>query len=394
MSFRKIVLEYPVGWIDSDPLARQHLKCIEAIRAAASELGLAFDTRTSLRLADFAQRFSPDDTLLISVHSVGVSRNVVRLKESYLPGYYYFDRTGYSGWSELAYNKKLQQEAIEYNPSDYSGFVRDLREIKIKDNSSKYTQNKGCLDIELIKDTSYIFLALQTSDDLVARLAVMNQLELAKLLAAKAKELKYKLIIKRHPLCSDRSIELSINKLKRKFDSVVISKSSVNSLISCAKAVITVNSGVGFEALVMGVPVITAGRSDYSFVTGQIFDNNDISKIDTKISQFDEVKANRFVAYYLKNYCLNIEEVESAKSLIIKWMSRDYSSMVEISEYCGVVLEDSQKYLAELENQRRRLIMHHSSETFRSIKSWGNAFFKIYRSSLNKFKSLVLHLKI
>lgn len=390
MSFSKIIFEYPLGWLDtnSDPLASYHIRCFELLRSAARNLGIVFESRISLRLADFAQRFAPNDSLLISVHTVGISNNVVRLKESYIPGYYYFDRTGYSGWAELAYNEKLQQEAKVYNPFGLSGFISELREKKVKDNLSKYPQDTGSLEVELIKCTPYIFLALQTSDDLVARLAAMDQIKFAELLAAKINVQKYKLIIKRHPLCRDHNIESAINKLKNDYKCVMLSNGSVNSLIQNAKAVVTVNSGVGFEALVMGRPVITAGRSDYSFVTKQVINMSDIDQLHTGIRDFDAAKAERFVGYYLNEYCLNIEEIESAERLINKWMSDDYSSMRDLTKCGSAVLEDAQKYIAELEGLRRRMIY---GKCKTRQKTALEALSRAYRSSLAIFKSLKGH---
>jgi hypothetical protein len=390
MSFSKIIFEYPLGWLDtnSDPLASQHIRCFELLRSAARNLGIVFETRTSLRLADFAQRFAPNDTLLISVHTVGISNNVVRLKESYIPGYYYFDRTGYSGWAELAYNERLQQEATVYNPFNLSGFISKLREKKIRDNLSKYPQDTGSMEIELIKSAPYIFLALQTSDDLVARLAAVDQIKFAELLAARINDLKYRLIIKRHPLCRDHNIESAINKLKNDYKCVMLSNDSVNSLIQQAEAVVTVNSGVGFEALVMGRPVITAGLSDYSFVTKQVINMSDIDQLHTGIRYFDATKADRFVGYYLNEYCLNIEQIESAERLINKWMSDDYSSMRDLTECGNSVLEDTQKYMAELEGLRRRMIYENVNGKGKTRQRTAlEALSRAYRRSLAVFKS-------
>lgn len=352
MSFDRIVFEYPDGWLypGSDPLSRQHLQCFETIKLAADQLGLGFLARTSLRMADFAPRIAPDNSLLISAHTVGIAKNVVRLKESYLPGYYYFDRTGYSGWAEIAYNRDVQNQAISYS-FDNAEFLKKIKDEKVKSNSSKYPQNSAAASI--LSEKPYIFLALQTTDDFVARLANIDQIQLAYLLAQKAHEQSMQLIVKRHPLCSDRKIEQSITRLASEFNCVSLTDESINILIPAAKAVATVNSGVGFEALIMGVPVITAGRSDYSFVTDQLLSEHDLRHLDNveNISKFSNV--DNYLCYYLKNYCLHYLDVENAKRLIKRWESDEFSSMYDILSKNCMILDDIQRYMAELEKMRR-----------------------------------------
>lgn len=353
MSFDRIVFEYPDGWLypGSDPLSRQHLQCFETIKLAADQLGLGFLARTSLRMADFAPRIAPDNSLLISAHTVGIAKNVVRLKESYLPGYYYFDRTGYSGWAEIAYNRDLQNQAISYSFDDNAEFLKTIKDEKVKSNSSKYPQNSAAASI--LSEKPYIFLALQTTDDFVARLANIDQIQLAFLLAQKAHEQSMQLVVKRHPLCSDRNIERSISRLAGEYNCVSLTDESINVLIPAAKAVATVNSGVGFEALIMGVPVITSGLSDYSFVTDQFLPEHDLRQFEAveNISKFSAVE--NFLCYYLKNYCLHYSDVENAKRLIKRWESEEYASMHDILDSNCMILDDIQRYMAELENIRR-----------------------------------------
>jgi len=362
VNFSKIIFEYPEGWIDSDadPLALQHRRCLETIRSAARHLNLGFVTRTSLRMADFAQRFAPGDTLLISVHSVGVAENVVRLKESYLPGLYYFDRTGYSGWAELAFNIDLQQKTATVDLCAAEKFVAELKRHKLEINSSKYQQSESTAHGSLLGTDPYIFLPLQTSDDLVVTLAQVDQLALASALATVAEALEMKLCIKRHPLCRDRLVERTLVRLTKKHRCVWVSNASVNQLISGAKAVVTVNSGVGFEALVLGVPVTTAGRSDYAFVTNEITSVEDLYRNPTLIFEKDAEKIAKMLKYYVNDYCLQCDDVQKAVDLISMWMDKDFSRMDGIEDNCEHVLLDIQKYLATSESNRRRKIKRYN----------------------------------
>ena len=361
MSYNRVIFEYPTGWIDSnsDSLAHQHIRCLETLKAAAEELQFEFNTIKSIRMGDFAQRYASNETLLISVHSVGVANNVVRLKESYLPGLYYFDRTGYSGWAELAYNRDLQNQACRYDLSNGIEFVEKIKHEKLKNNSSKYGQpSRNNTSTQLLDNTPYVLLALQTSEDLVASLATVNQLLLAEALAKKISDFNLTLVIKRHPLCKDNNVGSTIDRLKKRYGCVRISENSINDLIIDAKAVVTVNSGVGFETLIMGVPLITAGRSDYSFVTKSICNIGDLCDLNSMLVEIDRTTICSVIKFYIEQYCLACGDTEKAKNLLLKWQSEDYSMMHNLHGYNESVLQDAQIYVANAENTRRDNLLH------------------------------------
>lgn len=366
MGFNRIVFEYPGDWMSPgfDPLAAQHAACFETIKAAAHELNLGFSEKTCLRMADFAPRFAEEGALLLSVHTIGLEKNVARLKESYLPGYYYFDRTGYSGWAELAFNKRLQAEALSYESEDRRSFIEIIKDEKITNDTSKYEQQYEAENYEFSRIKPYVFLAMQTSDDIVARLSNVDQIRLALLLAEKTKSLGINLVVKRHPCCKDVNIEYLLRRLTKEFSNVHVSRCSVNALISQAKSVVTVNSGVGFEALLLGVPVFTAGLSDYAFVTMAITKGEDLGEIDFLGPPVDADRINRFLDYYLREYCLCIGDIDRAKKLIMMWQNESYSSMNDIVEYKIQIQNYVCEYVAELENLRRINLLHCKNNTF------------------------------
>jgi capsule polysaccharide export protein KpsC/LpsZ len=342
---------------------------------AANELGLLVLTTTSRRMADFAPRQACEGALVISVHSVGFSKNVVRLKESYLPGYYYFDRTGYSGWAELAFNEKLQCESVQGQVNDCQRLLEGLRAEKLEKNFSKYRQpDAGSKRVQYIEEP-YFFFALQTTDDFVARLANINQMDLLFMVAKKARVLGVPLVVKRHPLCEDKFVEYSLAELEREDDNVFITNESVNLLITSARAIITVNSGVGFEALLFNKPVFCAGKSDYSFMAEEIKSEEDMIKLEDCV-----VKENRqvdeFVSYYLGNYCININNAHGVMEKIAKWQDQEYSSLEDLAFQKNVFLNETQSYMAELETLRRKQLLSFSLETDGKQNNSKGRFFK------------------
>jgi len=194
---------------------------------------------------------------------------------------------------------------------------------------------------------------LQTSDDLVARLSSMNQLCLAEALADISQQINIPLIIKRHPFCNDQKVESVIKRLQKDYKGVSVSYGSINNLIAGAKGVVTVNSGVGFEALVMGVPVVTTGRSDYSFVTHNISKIEDLSLLPDMLNMRNISKINNMIDFYYNEYCMACGDVQKAIKLLNKWDSADYASMEDMHGYKEYVLDDIKNYVGQLEKTRR-----------------------------------------
>ena len=82
----------------------------------------------------------------------------------------------------------------------------------------------------------------------------------------------------------------------------IVSDVSIHELFASAKAVVTINSGSGFEALLHLKPVITLGKADYSAVPYECKTLEDIENSKHFINKpVDSLRIKRFFHAYFAN---------------------------------------------------------------------------------------------
>ena len=116
-----------------------------------------------------------------------------------------------------------------------------------------------------------------------------------------------------------------INELEKE-GKIIVSNSSVHHLIKGAKTIITVNSGVGLEAIIHNKPVIITGKGDYCYAAAAIVKNeedliNAILNLDSLSS--DETLRRKFLAYYLLEYSVCSDNVEKIAHKIDELLMRE-----------------------------------------------------------------------
>lgn len=80
----------------------------------------------------------------------------------------------------------------------------------------------------------------------------------------------------------------------------IASDISIHELLPLSKAVVTINSGAGFEALIHLKPVITLGKADYSAATYECKDVEDIKNCKQFINApADKLQIKKFLYAYL-----------------------------------------------------------------------------------------------
>lgn len=186
----------------------------------------------------------------------------LNIKESSFRGYFTFDTKGFSGWHSI--NSSIGQVTRELNtlkPKKTELFIEKIRKEFIENKISKYEQPKE-LDL---KQADYIFIPLQLPNDIVSKCAIIDTYSLVKMVIKLAKrhpELVF--LIKPHPLTKAGRIR---NLLKNVPKNISITNGNIHNLIRQAKFVLTVNSGVGAEALLYEKPVLSTGWSEYSVIS-------------------------------------------------------------------------------------------------------------------------------
>ena len=187
------------------------------------------------------------DTFYVSYHKISDLPNVYTLKRAYIPYYYYLDSMGYSGWSEVC-NMEIPKVEVTKNK------IQEYLDNKV----SKYKQNG-----EFNLDKPFVFVPLQIESDEVSKLGWMSSYELAQMCVNRFDTV----VVKPHPGGNQKAPKGAIE-----------THASIHSILPKADKVCTVNSGVGFEALMYGKPVYVAGESDYMRVCNIVKEEADFDK--------------------------------------------------------------------------------------------------------------------
>lgn len=236
------------------------------------------------------------DGLVISYHTTS-EQPAINIQESVVSKHVSIDPNGFAGFSSLT---KLTEQALEnyletVSPKDINQSCQALLTLYLESNQSKYTQ-KSTATSPLITG-NYIFIPLQVQTDSVAALAQVNGLELLEKAINDLEGTDYKIVVKRHPYCKSWKVQQRLQQLSEQ-GLIVQSSASVHLLISRAAAVVTVNSGTGFEALVHNKPVYIFGKCDYGLAAHKLSPDETIAppfKAPSNITK-------RFIYYYIEFY--------------------------------------------------------------------------------------------
>lgn len=284
---------------ETEAATRQRIcAMLRAVLDELTRLGVAIVPRHQFRL-DCVQ---PTGwwPLAFSYHTNGSRPGHWHIKDAPLAGYFSIDSTGYSGWAAIAGLDDLPDVARLAAAGEVDAAWDELRERYVVGNVSKYAQGQA----EFVSPAGpYVFLPMQTVGDVVAKLAWIPTLALAHLMAEWASRGDGpELVIKRHPKCTSAEVAAFVHRYAGA-PRVHFTEASIHDVLPGASAVVTVNSGVGLEALMHGKTVITTGAAEYSVVTRKARSATELSEQLARISEpadLDRIK--RFVYYYLRHY--------------------------------------------------------------------------------------------
>jgi len=249
----------------------------------------------------------------------GVCDNVWCVMRSPIEGWVFCDRNGYSGASSIAKDHSLLK-INEVSNEDALAMHERLFNKFVKKNLSKYEQPT----FAGFKSGPFILVLGQVAGDSVINfsnfLAPKNMSMgtmreppkrkdiptgyLNTILTALSVMDKFDIpiIYKPHP-CENQDQNSVVNNLINlpMFNNVsIVSDISIHELLPLSKAVVTINSGAGFEALIHLKPVVTLGRVDYSASTYECKNVEDIKNSKQFINApVDELRIKKFLHAYL-----------------------------------------------------------------------------------------------
>lgn len=256
---------------------------------------------------------------VVSYHTnAPLSTNHLHIQEVPLAGRCSMDHQGFAGYSSLAtIHDPIERSSVNYSADALAQNEHELRDTYIHNNVSKYSQNAERITFE----DDYVFVALQIPTDTVAALAEITGIELVRTVAEHYFGSSTKVRVKRHPYCNSMSVQKTLESLCAS-GAIEISDASVHDLIAGAKAVFTVNSGVGLEALLHGRPVIVTGECDYSYAVTAY--PRTVAELKTCLNEafvFDQQRTQKLLHYYVNSYSMAANDGGAIQNRLAIWLN-------------------------------------------------------------------------
>ena len=242
------------------------------------------------------------------------------------------------GWSAASSQYPIDPRVFAQAPAGaFDEYRRRLADGRL---ASKFGQPASASRTELqsggvLPRGAYVFVPLQIPHDLSIRyFSGVGESELIAALVRWSREQHVPLVLKPHPANPKAMAEFEA--LPRG-ELLYWSTANVQSLIEHACAVYTINSGVGFEALLHLKPVVTFGRAEYDCVTIK-------GRIDTLDDAWRQVQHSRpaelaeryraFVDWFLGCYAVDLS-LEEAASRRLNELADDIAAQVSASRAFG-----------------------------------------------------------
>lgn len=311
-SRRIVTLEVPEAWFRDPEDGQRHRLFYSSLLAALADLDVLLDPVWLPRGAERAPRPDRARDVTISFHSHGQTGNILRCKEAYVSPYYTMDRMGYACFSELAcYPERFVDEIGRQDAKRASAFVRTLAQELRKENRSKYCQPEQGTH----QEPGYFFIPLQIENDSVAKGLWLDKFKAVRCIVEAAAAQGSRIVIKRHPRCKSRAISDLLAELSQR-PNVLLSDASIHTLVAGARLVVGANSGVLFETLIQGKPVISYAESDFGQATQQVRTYDELARAIAAPAVPDPGFRDRFLFWYLNEYCVRTDDIATMKRKI------------------------------------------------------------------------------
>lgn len=282
----------------------------QAIIAAALRLNIPMELFKAVPYLGSEENTRFADGVFYAFHAERPRKNSYCVKPSALPGLWYFDSGGYSGWSEIANNPALHALGDRYDQGKADATIEHYQRRFAEENFSALKQSNDDLEPDIASLDDFIFYPLQVNSDEVLKLGRFTQFEAIRRLAELAQRHGKHVVLKRHPLCDSQTIEKMLEEVSGN-NLVHISRCSVHRLIPKSRCVLVSNSGVGLQALIHGKAVYTLASSEYAHMTAQIAYVDELERLflDDVLVQAPEIR--RQLGYLLNEYWVDISSEDA-----------------------------------------------------------------------------------
>ncbi len=259
--------------------------------------------------------------ICLGYHSKGAyEKNIWHVKDACFRDHWSVDRLGFAGWSEMSSSKKMYEDSQKVDLDKATEFFDNFREKYIQTNTSKVTQPVVLNNIK-IKEP-YIFFAGQIRQDAVIKFhAKIDPIVHSNSIPKYFNSIGYNTLFKKHPglkgIFDDR---FEIEPKEQYY--IINTNNSIHDSIPNASAVVCINSGVGFEALLYKKHVFISGHCEYHWVAHKLYSLEDFKKIpnimNTKINEEKLIKFMYYILYAYYVNSTNLDSIERKLSYIVK----------------------------------------------------------------------------
>jgi hypothetical protein len=286
----KIIVKAPKNAIRkyrSDPNNYTDIEAFycEKLPLALDDMGVDYE------IVDRWDDISEPNSIELLWHTMGDAKNTWYVKSGYLPNYFYFDKSGYSGWSTLVHNYKcdVDAETAKNFVESFPFRSRMPQADYVEDILSPYVLVLGQKWLDNVMELSYF------KGDLFDKVAKLYE------------STEYNVVFKPHPL-NEGSAGVHGN---------------LQDLIAGATAIYVMNSGSGFEALFQGKRVFTTGICDYHWATTPLKTEKEFQNSKNLLDEpVDIDRINKFLYYCMTEYFMDINDMGSIQKKIRQAISQ------------------------------------------------------------------------
>ncbi len=236
--------------------------------------------------------------------------------QMHMPHLYSFDHLGWGVTHSKMFDTSWESE--DYFTARDS--CEDIRKTWMEYGFSKLSQPPiGDIPFE-----NYLLFTLQMPEDTVLEdFSPVPMIQILCWLESWSRDNKTLIIVKPHPGTAQEFPELLdlFRRIASRHEYFVFSEANIHSLINKSRALITINSGTGFEALIHGKPVITIGRCDYESMTLKVkpftMESSDVEKFIVEHPHRDDQIKFAYHYIFKRNY----------------WLGQDGSAPIRLARY-------------------------------------------------------------
>lgn len=252
------------------------------------------------------------NAIRFSHHTRGEGSGLWHYKRAYLPFMFHLDRRGYSGWSELRHEPPGRIAAMD--AEDAKAFFADVarRVIGGRLTNSRQGPTLGA------PEPGYVFVALQVPNDSVLRLAFgKDYLALVGTAIRALLDAGERVVVKPHPKGRFPAVLDLLAGLS--CDRLAVNDGAIHDLIPPAKAVLTANSGVGFEALLHEKPVLCLAEADYGHAAWEVRDAGRTAEVlAAALAGHDPRRIHRLVHAAMTRFQVDVRSAEAVDRHVLR----------------------------------------------------------------------------